>query len=75
MMRRDRRGNSDNVDIRPVNDLIMIGCRLDAVKALTHLGKTPLVAVAGDPLADVTELERPVVVAKGGRVVHRDLQG
>ncbi|HKG56620.1 MAG TPA: amidohydrolase family protein [Candidatus Limnocylindrales bacterium] len=28
-----------------------------------------VVAVAGDPLADVTELERPVVVLKGGRVV------
>jgi imidazolonepropionase-like amidohydrolase len=31
-----------------------------------------LVAVAGDPLADVTELERPVVVVKGGRVVRDD---
>jgi imidazolonepropionase-like amidohydrolase len=28
-----------------------------------------LVAVAGDPLDDVTELERPAVVVKGGRVV------
>ena len=28
-----------------------------------------LVAVAGDPLADVTELERPVAVAKGGELV------
>jgi imidazolonepropionase-like amidohydrolase len=28
-----------------------------------------LVAVEGDPLADVTVLERPVVVVKGGRVV------
>jgi imidazolonepropionase-like amidohydrolase len=28
-----------------------------------------LVAVAGDPLADVTTLERPVVVVKGGEVV------
>ena len=33
-----------------------------------------LVAVAGDPLADVTELERPVVVAKGG-VIVRDERG
>ena len=31
-----------------------------------------LVAVAGDPLADVRELESPVVVAKGGRVVRDD---
>jgi imidazolonepropionase-like amidohydrolase len=30
------------------------------------------VAVAGDPLADVTELERPVVVVKGGRLVRDD---
>jgi len=29
-----------------------------------------LVAVAGDPLADVTELERPIVVVKGGRIVR-----
>ena len=28
-----------------------------------------LVAVDGDPLADVTVLERPAVVLKGGRVV------
>lgn len=28
-----------------------------------------VVAVAGDPLADVTELERPVVVARGGELV------
>jgi imidazolonepropionase-like amidohydrolase len=27
-----------------------------------------LVAVEGDPLADITTLERPVVVLKGGRV-------
>jgi imidazolonepropionase-like amidohydrolase len=31
-----------------------------------------LVAVDGDPLADVTLLERPVVVAKGGRLVRDD---
>jgi len=28
-----------------------------------------LVAVDGDPLADITLLERPVVVLRGGRVV------
>jgi imidazolonepropionase-like amidohydrolase len=28
-----------------------------------------LVAVAGDPLADVTELERPVAVLKGGEII------
>jgi imidazolonepropionase-like amidohydrolase len=31
-----------------------------------------LVGFAGDPLIDVTELERPVVVAKGGRLVRDD---
>jgi imidazolonepropionase-like amidohydrolase len=31
-----------------------------------------LVAVSGDPRADVTVLERPVVVAKGGRIVSDD---
>lgn len=31
-----------------------------------------LVAVAGDPLADVTELERPVVVTKSGVLVRDD---
>jgi imidazolonepropionase-like amidohydrolase len=31
-----------------------------------------LVAVADNPLADVTELERPVLVAKGGRIVRDD---
>ena len=34
-----------------------------------------LVAVDGDPLADVTVLERPVVVVKGGRVVARHADG
>ncbi|MBA2382852.1 MAG: amidohydrolase family protein [Chloroflexi bacterium] len=34
-----------------------------------------LFAVAGDPLADVTELERPVFVAKGGQVVRDDRKG
>jgi imidazolonepropionase-like amidohydrolase len=33
-----------------------------------------LVAVAGDPLADITELERPIVVVKAGRPV-RDERG
>ena len=34
-----------------------------------------LVAVAGDPLSDVTELERPVVVVKGGDIVRDDGSG
>ena len=34
-----------------------------------------LVAVAGDPLTDVTELERPMVVARAGRLVRDDREG
>jgi imidazolonepropionase-like amidohydrolase len=41
----------------------------DRVGSLAPGRFADLVAVAGDPLADVTELERPVVVAKGGRPV------
>jgi imidazolonepropionase-like amidohydrolase len=32
-----------------------------------------LVAVAGDPLADITELERVKFVMKGGQVVKNEL--
>jgi imidazolonepropionase-like amidohydrolase len=31
-----------------------------------------MVAVAGDPLRDVTLLERPAAVIKGGRLIERD---
>ena len=31
-----------------------------------------VIAVAGDPLADVTELQRVQFVVKGGRVVRND---
>ena len=44
----------------------------DRVGSLTPSRFADLVAVAGDPLADVTELERPVVVAKGGLLVRDD---
>jgi imidazolonepropionase-like amidohydrolase len=44
----------------------------DRVGALTVGRFADLVAVAGDPLEDVTELERPAVVAKGGRLVRDD---
>ena len=44
----------------------------DRVGSLAPGRFADLVAVAGDPLADVTELERPVVVAKGGRLVRDD---
>ena len=41
----------------------------DRVGSLSPGRFADLVAVAGDPLADVTELERPVVVAKSGAIV------
>ena len=44
----------------------------DRVGSLAPGRFADLVAVAGDPLADVTELERPVVVAKGGALVRDD---
>jgi len=44
----------------------------DRVGSLSTGRWADLVAVDGDPLADVTVLERPVVVVKGGRVIRDD---
>ena len=44
----------------------------DRVGSLAPGRFADLVAVARDPLVDVTELERPVVVVKGGRLVRDD---
>jgi imidazolonepropionase-like amidohydrolase len=46
----------------------------DRVGSLAPGRFADLVAVGGDPLADITELERPVVVVKGGRLVRDDRQ-
>ena len=44
----------------------------DSVGSLRPGRWADLVAVPGDPLSDVTVLERPVVVLRGGRVVRDD---
>ena len=44
----------------------------DRVGSLAPGRFADLVAFAGDPLADVTELERPVAVAMGGGLVRDD---
>ena len=44
----------------------------DRVGSLAPGRFADLVAVAGDPLADVSELERPILVAKAGRLVRDD---
>jgi imidazolonepropionase-like amidohydrolase len=47
----------------------------DRVGSLAPGRFADLIAVAGDPLADITELEHPVVVAKGGVLVRDDRSG
>ena len=47
----------------------------DRVGALAPGRFADLVAVEGDPLADIRVLETPVVVAKGGRLVRRSPRG
>jgi imidazolonepropionase-like amidohydrolase len=49
--------------------------RADRVGTLEPGRFADLVAVEGDPLTDVTVLERPVVVVKGGSVVRHDRVG
>jgi len=50
----------------------MLG-RQDRIGAMEAGKFADLVAVSGDPLADITELERLRLVMKGGEVVRNDL--
>jgi imidazolonepropionase-like amidohydrolase len=45
----------------------------DKVGAIESGKFADLVAVSGDPLADITELERVQFVMKGGEVIRNDL--
>jgi imidazolonepropionase-like amidohydrolase len=44
-----------------------------SIGSIEHGKYADLVAVCGDPLADITELERVKFVMKGGQVVRNDL--
>ena len=43
----------------------------ESVGSITKGKFADLVAVSGDPLADITELQRVTFVMKGGKVVRR----
>ena len=47
----------------------------DSIGTLEKRKFADLVAVAGDPLKDITEMERVKFVMKGGVVVRDDLTG
>ena len=47
----------------------------DSVGSVTKGKFADLVAVSGDPLADITELQRVKCVMKGGKVVRNDMAG
>ena len=47
----------------------------DQVGSITKGKFADLVAVSGNPLADITELQRVKFVMKGGKVVRNDFTG
>ncbi|HKN82956.1 MAG TPA: amidohydrolase family protein, partial [Pyrinomonadaceae bacterium] len=56
-----------------INAAEMLGWQ-DRIGSLEAGKFADLVAVAGDPIADVTELERVQFVMKGGEVIRNDIQ-
>ena len=57
-----------------VNAAEMLGWQ-DRIGSIEPGKFADLVAVAGDPIADITELERIRFVMKDGRVIRNDFQG
>ena len=55
-----------------VNNAEVFGV-LDQVGSLEKGKYADLIAVSGDPLADITELQRVKFVMKGGKIIRNDL--
>ena len=69
-----RRGMSAT---RAIQSATMVNAKVlgwqDQIGSLAKGKFADLIAVAGDPLADITELQRVKVVIKGGRVIKDEL--